>query len=131
MSWIKNRPLKIVLRIQLSITLVVMCVSWLFLDIDSAISALLGGAISVVATAAFGVLVSQHKGYTAAAAVRTALRAEAVKIVLTISLLWGVFKFYEDVKPFVFIGTFILIVLTYSMALLVADKTNDKINSSK
>ena len=123
MSWIKNRPLKIVLQLQLLVTSIVAVVIWLFLDIQSAVSAVLGGAVSVISSAAFAMIVSRHKGYTAEGTIRTALRAEAVKIILTVSLLWIVFKNYEDVSAFAFIGTFILNVLVYSMALLVSDET--------
>jgi len=122
-SWIKNRPLKIVLQLQLLVTSIVAVVIWLFLDIQSAVSAVLGGAVSVISSAAFAMIVSRHKGYTAEGTIRTALRAEAVKIILTVSLLWIVFKNYEDVSAFAFIGTFILNVLVYSMALLVSDET--------
>ena len=123
MSWIKNRPLNIVLRLQLLVTLIVAVVIWFFLGIHGAISVMLGGAVSVISSAAFAMIISRHKGYTAEGTIRTALRAEAVKIILTVSLLWVVFKNYEDVNAFAFIGTFILNVLVYSMALLVSDDT--------
>ena len=123
MSWIKNRPLNIVLRLQLLITLIVAVVIWFVLGFHGAVSAMLGGAVSVISSAAYAMIVSRHKGYTAEGTVRTALRAEAVKIILTVSLLWMVFKNYEDVNAFAFIGTFILNVLVYSMALLVSDDT--------
>lgn len=127
MSWIKNRPLKIVLRIQLLVTLIAALVFWVMTDLHGGISALFGGLISVITTAAYAVMVSQHSGFTAGAALRTALRAEAVKIILTIGFLWVVFKYYERVNAFIFIGTFILIVLIYSLALLIADDTKSKI----
>lgn len=123
MSWIKNRPLKIVLRVQLLITLVVAVTIGIFLGVQSAISAALGGSVGVISSAAYAIIVSHHKGYTAGETVRTALRAESVKIILTVSLLWVAFKFYEDLNAFAFIGTFILTVLAYSMALLVSDDT--------
>lgn len=123
MSWIKNRPLKIVLRVQLLITLVVAVAAGVFLGLQSAISAALGGSVSVISSAAYAIIVSHHKGYTAEETVRTALRAESVKIILTVSLLWVVFKFYENLNASAFIGTFILTVLAYSMALLVSDDT--------
>lgn len=123
MSWIKNRPLKIVLRVQLLITLVVAVAIGIFLGLQSAISAALGGGVSVISSAAYAIIVSHHKGYTAGETIRTALRAESVKIILTVILLWVVFKFYEDLNAFAFIGTFILTVLAYSMALLVSDDT--------
>ncbi len=123
MSWIKNRPLNIVLRLQLLITLLVAVVIWFVLGFHGAVSAMLGGAVSVISSAAYAVIVSRHKGYTAEGTIRTALRAEAVKIILTVSLLWMVFKNYEDVNAFAFVGTFVLNVLVYSMALLVSDDT--------
>lgn len=123
MTWIKNRPLKIVLRVQLLITLVVAVAVGVFLGMQSAISAALGGSVSVISSAAYAIIVSHHKGYTAGETVRTALRAESVKIILTVSLLWVVFKFYENLNASAFIGTFILTVLAYSMALLVSDDT--------
>lgn len=123
MSWIKNRPLKIVLRVQLLITLVVAVATGVFLGMQSAISAALGGSVSVISSAAYAIIVSHHKGYTAGETVRTALRAESVKIILTVSLLWVVFKFYENLNASAFIGTFILTVLANSMALLVSDDT--------
>ena len=123
MSWIKNRPLYIVLRVQLLVAMVVAVVVWYFLGVQGAISALLGGLVSVISSAAFAIIISRHKGYTAGETIRTALRAESVKIILTVSLLWLVFKFYENVNAPVFIGTFILAVLVYSFALLIADDT--------
>lgn len=123
MSWIKNRPLKIVLLVQLSITFALVIVFLFILDMHGAISAMLGGAVSVISSMAFAMMVSRHKGYSAGDAIRTALRAEAVKIILTVGLLWMVFKFYANVNAFVFIGTFVLMVLVYSMALLITDDT--------
>jgi ATP synthase protein I len=123
MSWIKNRPLYIVLRVQLLVTMLVAVVVWFFLGAQGAISAMLGGIISVISSAAYAIMVSRHKGYTAGETIRTALRAESVKIILTVSLLWAVFKFYENVNALAFVGTFILTVLVYSLALLVADDT--------
>lgn len=123
MSWIKNKPLKIVLLVQLSITFALVIVFLFMLDMHGAISAMLGGAVNVISSMAFAMMVSRHKGYSAGDAIRTALRAEAVKIILTVGLLWMVFKFYANVNAFVFIGTFVLMVLVYSMALLITDDT--------
>ena len=123
MSWIKNRPLKIVLRVQLLITLVVAVAVGVFLGAQSAISAALGGSVSMISSAAYAIIVSHHKGYTAGETVRTALRAESVKIILIVSLLWVVVKFYENLNASAFIGTFIITVFAYSMALLVSADT--------
>ena len=116
MSWIKNRPLSIVLRVQLLLTLIVAVVFGFLSDLHGAISAMLGGIVSLISSAAFAVIISRHKGYAAGEAIRTAVRAEIVKISLIVILLWVVFKSYESVNAFAFIGTFVLTVLAHSMA---------------
>lgn len=123
MSWIKSRSLKIVLLVQLLFTFVLVIIFMLTLGKHGAISAMLGGGVNVISSTVFALIVSRHQGYTAGGAIRTALRAEAVKIILIIGLLWMVFKFYTSVNALVFIGTFILMVLVYSTVLLVADNT--------
>ena len=105
------------------VTLIVALGIWLVREeAHAAISAMLGGMISVAASAAYVLVVSRHKGYAAGDAIRTALRAEAVKIILTIVFLWIAFRFYANVDAVALIGTFILVVLTYSMALLVSEE---------
>ncbi|SER29115.1 ATP synthase protein I [Nitrosomonas sp. Nm51] len=128
-SWITIKPLVIVLRWQLLITIVMACALALLMNLQYAVSAFLGGMVSIISSAAFAVIVSRHKGYTAGGTIRTALRAEAVKIFLTIALLWIVFKTYDNVNAFAFIGTFILTVIAHSLALFVSDsKDTDHIN---
>ena len=120
-SWITQKPLLIVLRWQLLVTILIAVTLTLLIDLHSAISAFLGGMVNVVSSAAFAIIVSRHKGFTAGGTIRTALRAEAVKIILTIALLWIVFRYYDDLNAFVFIGTFILTVIMHSLALFVSD----------
>ena len=127
-SWITVKPLLIVLRWQLVVTITVALALAPLMNMHSAISAFLGGMVSVISSAAFAIIVSRHKGYTASGTIRTALRAEAVKIFLTVTLLWTVFKLYDNVSAFAFIGTFILTVITHSLALFVTD-SKDKINN--
>jgi ATP synthase protein I len=129
MSWIENRPLRIILRWQLLVTVVIAMALGMLFDLQSSVSALLGGTVSFMSSAAFALIVSRHKGYTASGTLRTALRAEAVKIFLIIMLLWLVFRFYEDVNAFAFIGTFVITVIVHSMALFVSDHTKNKINN--
>ncbi|MCH9639690.1 MAG: ATP synthase subunit I [Betaproteobacteria bacterium] len=128
MSWVENRPLRIILHWQLVVTIVIAIAVGLLFDLQSAISAFLGGSVSFVSSAAFALIVSRHKGYSASGTIRTALRAEAVKIILIIMMLWLVFRFYEEVNAFAFIGTFVITVIVHSMALFVSDHTKNKIN---
>lgn len=123
-SWITVKPLLIVLRWQLLSTIAVAIALALLIDLQSAISAFLGGMVGVISSAAFAIIVSRHKGFTVGGTIRTALRAEAVKIILTIALLWTVFKLYDNVNAFAFIGTFILTVIMHSLALFVSDSKN-------
>ncbi len=123
-SWITVKPLQIVIRWQLISTVVITIGLALRYDSEIAISALLGGMISVVSSAVFAVIVSRHRGYTAGGAIRTALRAEAVKVTLIILMLWLVFKLYEDVNALAFVGMFILTIIMHSMALFVSEKNN-------
>jgi ATP synthase protein I len=120
-SWITVKPLLIVLRWQLVVTIAVAIALALLINLQSAISAFLGGMVSIISSSAFAIIVSRHKGYTAGGTIRTALRAEAVKIFLTVILLWAVFKLYDNINAFAFIGTFVLTVITHSLALFVSD----------
>lgn len=122
LSWITVKPLQTVLRWQLLATVIIATGLAACCGSGVAVSAFLGGMVSVLSSAVFAVIVSRHQGYTAGGTIRTALRAEAVKITLIVLLLWMVFKVYEDVHAFAFIGVFILTVIMHSMALFVSEK---------
>lgn len=123
MSWIKNKSLNAALKAQIVVTVLTAIGVWIIYSSEhAAMSAMLGGLISVMPTAAYAMIVSHHKGYAAGDAIRTALRAEAVKIILTIMLLWIAFRFYVDVNAIALVATFIMVVLTYSAALFVSEE---------
>ena len=121
MPWIKNRPLRIIIRWQVMFTLVVGLGCGFLVNHHGAISALLGGFISVLSSSAYAVIVSRHKGSSASDTLRTALRAESVKIIIIVLLLWQVLTQYENINIIVFIGTFAVAVIINSMALLVSE----------
>ncbi len=121
MPWIKNRPLRIIIRWQLLFTLIAALGCSIWMDDHGAISALLGGFISVASSSAFALIVSLHKGSSASGTLRTALRAEAVKIVVIVILLWQVLTQFENINLIVFIGTFAVAVIINSMALLISE----------
>jgi ATP synthase protein I len=128
MSWIKSRPLKVVISAQLIITAVAAIGIGFWLGVHGVLSVLLGGMVSFVSSTAFALIISSHKGYSASDTVRIALRAEAVKIIIIIILLWAVLKNYENINVYAFIGVFIVTILAHSLALLVTDNVNNKIN---
>ncbi len=96
--------------------------SSLYWGIEAAISGFLGVAVSVVAGVAYAAMLSRHKGYSASGVLRTALRAEAVKLLVIIVSLWLVFVMYKGLQPVIFIGSFIVAVLISSMAVFVPEK---------
>jgi ATP synthase protein I len=109
------------MRWQLIVTTaMVLAFGWVW-GIHGAASAFLGGVISIISAAAFSAIVSRYEGVTAAGALITALKAEAVKIIVMVILLWLVLTIYKDVVAVGFIGTFALTVLIFGMALFVTD----------
>jgi len=95
--------------------------AWLA-GIHGAISAALGGSIGIIAGLAFAALAACGRSKSAGEALYTALRAEAVKLVLMVLLLWFVLATYRDVVAIGLIGTFIATVLIFTMAILVREK---------
>ena len=113
-----------VISAQLIITAVAAIGIGFWLGVHGVLSVLLGGMVSFVSSTAFALIISSHKGYSASDTVRIALRAEAVIIIL----LWAVLKNYENINVYAFIGVFIVTILAHSLALLVTDNVNNKIN---
>lgn len=123
MYLIKNRPLAVVIRWQLVCALLVAIGCGFLGGAHGAISGFLGAGVSALSAAAYALMVSRHRGYSASDALRTALRAEAIKIILIIVALWGVFTSYEEVRPVMFIGSFLVAVIISSMAIFVSEES--------
>lgn len=126
MFLIKSRPLIVILLWQIVFSIVAAIVCGLLSGINGAFSGFLGALVSVVAGGVYAILISRHSGYSAGDVLRTALRAEAVKIFLVVMLLWVVFTVYKDLKPAMFIGSFIAAVMISSMAVFVSEKPSAK-----
>src|SRR3954453_1843003 len=131
MRWIGNRPVRIVMCWQFAATLAMMVPLGLISGVHGATSALLGGIVSLISAAAFAVVISRSRGSTASGVLITAIKAEAVKVVVMVTLLWLVMTLYKDVIAVGFIGTFVLTVIIFAMALFVTDeaKVTQNINS--
>ncbi len=93
----------------------------LWLGVAAAISALLGGMVMIVACCLYAALTGRNKVRSAGETLRVLIRAETAKIGVIVLQLWVVLTAYEGVVPGVFIGTFIVAVLIYPVALLVRD----------
>ena len=110
------------MRWQFTATLAMMVTLGLISGIHGAASALLGGIVSMVSAAAFGAIISRYRGSTASGVLITAIKAEAVKVIVMFTLLWLVMTLYKDVVAVGFIGTFVLTVIIFGMALFVTDE---------
>jgi ATP synthase protein I len=117
--WRVFRP---IIGLQVLCTAAAILLSAWLAGIHGAISAALGGSIGIIAGLAFAVLAARGKSKFAGEALYTALRAEAVKLVLMVLLLWFVLTTYRGVVAIGLIGTFIATVLIFTMAILVREK---------
>lgn len=89
--------------------------------IHGGISAALGGLVGFSAGLAFAFVVSLHKGESAGGTLLAALRAEAIKIAVSVFLLLLVLTAYKDVVAIWFIGTCVVSLLIFAMAFFVRD----------
>lgn len=90
-------------RWQITITLIITCVSLLVADVSAAVSALVGGA-SVMLGSFAGMLVAQNNSKSSGGVLVTLLIAEAVKVLLIALLLLIAFKYYQSLVPLALIG---------------------------
>jgi len=104
----------------LSTAAVASIAAWLA-GVHGVISAALGGLIGIVAGLVFAVLASKNKARSAGEVLSAALRAEAAKLVLGIALLWLVLVTYHDVVVAGLIGSFVVSILIFGMALFIRE----------
>lgn len=116
-----GKPIRTVLRWQLLATAALTLAAGIWADAHGALSASLGGFISIVAGWASAVVASLGKAESAGGILHGALRAEGVKVGLIVILLWLVLATYRDVVVPVFVGSFVLTVLIFAMAFFVRD----------
>jgi ATP synthase protein I len=119
---IKSRPIRVVLYWQVCVTAALALVAGGWAGVPAGISALLGGLISVVGDFAYAAIVSRLGVTSAGNVLRMALRAEAVKIMLIVILLWLVFTNYKDLVALAFFAAFAVTVLMFRFALFIRDE---------
>jgi ATP synthase protein I len=122
------KPIRIVLRWQVMATAALTLLAWIAAGVHGALSAALGGAVSILSGLGSAVVASMGKAESAGGILLVVLRAEAVKLGLIVILLWLVLATYRDVVATAFIGSFVVTVLIFSMAFFVRDddqKTGD------
>lgn len=121
---VRSKPIRTVLGWQLIATGLLTSIAGWLEGQHGAISAALGGGVSVVAGLGFAAVIQMSRDKSAGGTLVTALQAESVKIGLAVILLWMVLTTYKDVVVPVCVGSFILSILIFSMAFFVRDHGN-------
>ena len=120
--WRKFRP---VIGSQVLATIIAASTAAWLAGVHGAISAALGGLISIASGLVFVLLAAKSadsKGRSAGEVIFAALKAEAAKLLLAIVLLWLVLATYQDVVIVGLIGSFVVSILIFSLALFAGDK---------
>ena len=116
-----RRPIRTVLVWQLAVTALIAVTGAIVADTASALSAVAGGGVSIIAGLAAAFVASLSSAKSAGGALAAALRAEAVKLGLALLLLWLVLANYPETAVAVFLGAFVATMLIFSMAFFVRE----------
>jgi len=113
--------LRTVLRWQLAAIGVLALVAAFPWGFHGAVSAVLGGAINLVAGAVYVWRVTRVETRTAGDAVATLLRAWGIKVLLIVVGLFLVLRFYKGIVPAAFLVAFVVTVGILAAAVAVGD----------
>jgi ATP synthase protein I len=116
-----RKPIRTVLMWQLAATAAMAVAAVVAAGMTSALSAVAGGAVSIIAGLAAALVASLSSAKSAGGVLAGALRAEAVKLGVALSLLWLVLANYPQTVVAVFLGTFVVTMLIFSMAFFVRE----------
>ena len=116
-----SRPIRTVVAWQLAATAGLAALSAVLAGEQGAVSAALGGGISIVAGLPAAVVASRGKAGSAGGVVVGALAAEALKLGLAVILLWLVMANYDAAVVAALIGAFVVTLLIFSMAFFVRE----------
>lgn len=114
------------LRLQVIATAVVASVALVFFGTSAAISALVGG-LAVIIGAFFAAKIAQKNKKDATAVLINLLKAEAVKVLVIVILLFITFKAYKQLVPFALIVGLAAAALVSGAAMSKLDKTDIEI----
>jgi ATP synthase protein I len=117
----KGRPFRTVLAWQGGWTVLAAGLAGWLAGRHGALSAALGGAIAIAGCLAFAWLVARNRALTADGILLTALKAEAVKVLVLFGLLAIVLATYKNVVVVALIGSFIVSILIFGFAFFVRD----------
>jgi ATP synthase protein I len=116
-----RKPVRTILWWQLIATAVLTLAGGILAGGHGALSAALGGAVSLCAGWVSAVVASRGKVQSAGEVLLVALTAEVVKIGLAVLLLWVVLTSYEQAVVAAVIGSFVATMLIFAMAFFVRE----------
>ncbi len=116
-----SKPIRTVLRWQLLATVVLTLLAGVLGGAHGALSASLGGAVSLSAGWVSGLAAATGRGESAGGVLLAALMAEGVKLGVMACLLGIVLVVYAELVVSVFLGAFIVTALIFSMAFFVRE----------
>ena len=117
-----SRPVRTVLLWQAVLTAAAASLAAYLVGLHGALSAVLGGVVSMAAGLLFAAVATVRRGIDAGDVLLTAFKAEAAKLVFIVVALWLVLAAYRNAVAVVLIGTFIATILVSSMALFIRDR---------
>jgi ATP synthase protein I len=121
MVGLHSKAIRTVLRWQVLMTLALAGIAGWVSGTHGALSAVLGGLVSFLAGVAFAAMASRARADSAAGVISGALRAEAIKIIVIVLLLWLVMTVYKSVVTVAFFGAFIAATMVFSGAAFVRE----------
>ena len=125
-----SRPFRIVFRWQAIATAAIAAVAALWAGWSGAWSALLGGAVSLLASAVFAVTLALSLGDGRPSGpvkpLLAMLRAEAAKVMAIVGGLALALKTFDGIVHPAFFGAFIVAVIVFSLAFFVSDREPGK-----
>ena len=131
-NFLTSAPVRATLRWQAIATLVIAVIAGMWVGWEGAISAALGGSITVVAGFCYAIVISLRAGRRvpgieedmtggAGSALVTMFTAEGVKVGAIILMLWVVITQYRELVAAAFFAAFVVTVLLNRVAFMVAD----------
>jgi len=116
-----SKPIRTVLKWQLAATAGLALVAGLLAGGHGAVSAAIGGAVSMLAGLVAAFVASRGKAKSAGGVLVGALMAEAVKIGLAVLLLGLVLVNYDEAVVAAVVGAFAVTIVIFSMAFFVRE----------
>ncbi|HET9337907.1 MAG TPA: ATP synthase subunit I [Casimicrobiaceae bacterium] len=117
-SPLTSKPIRMVLRWQALATLAIAAAAGLWAGGHAALSAALGGLVTLSSTVVYAFVLGLGPTATAGASIVTMMRAEGAKILVILLQLWLVLATYRDVVLAALFAAFAVTVLLFSTALL-------------